>query len=160
MTQLYEIKVKLSENQKRSHSRAFHQRETILLRLTSNALSGGDTLFVPSNIVKGLNINKTRRLNKGMDIKLAKTNIRKQVGGSYSLLTSILSMGRALAPTIGKTLGLSALAGLASEGASQLVKTISGGNLLRDVVGAERTLASTLKKDHCWASRRLFNPTE
>ena len=81
-----------------------------------------------------------------MDIKLAKTKIRKQVGGSYSLLTSILSMGRALAPTVGKALSLSALAGLASEGASQLVKTISGGNLLRDVVGAERTLASTLKK--------------
>ncbi|CAH3168281.1 unnamed protein product, partial [Porites lobata] len=84
-----------------------------------------------------LNINKTRRLNKGMDIKLAKTNIRKQVGGSYSLLTSILSMGRALAPTIGKTLGLSALAGLASEGASQLVKTISGGNLLRDITAGQ-----------------------
>lgn len=65
-----------------------------------------------------------------MDIKLAKTNIRKQVVGN--LLTSILSMGRALAPTVGKTLGLSALAGLASEGASQLVKKISGGNVLMD----------------------------
>lgn len=65
-----------------------------------------------------------------MDIKLAKTNIRKQVGGN--ILTSILSMGRALAPTVGKTLGLSALAGLASEGASQLVKKISGGNVLMD----------------------------
>ena len=65
-----------------------------------------------------------------MDIKLAKTNIRKQVGGN--LLTSILSMGRALAPTIGKTLGLSALAGLARDGASQLVKKISGGSVLMD----------------------------
>ncbi|CAH3194194.1 unnamed protein product [Porites evermanni] len=64
-----------------------------------------------------------------MDIKLAKTNIRKQVGGSLS--TSNLSMGRALAPTIGKTLGLSALAGLASEDASQLKirKTITGGQV-------------------------------
>lgn len=85
MTQLYEIKVKLSENL----SRAFHQRETIVLRLASNALSGSDTLYVPSNVVKTLN--KNRRLNKGMDIKLAKTNIRKQVGGS--LLTNILSIG-------------------------------------------------------------------
>ena len=85
MTQLYEIKVKLSENL----SRAFHQRETIVLRLASNALSGSDTLYVPSNVVKTLN--KNRRLNKGMDIKLAKTNIRKQVEGS--LLTNILSIG-------------------------------------------------------------------
>ena len=89
MTQLYEIKVKLSEKQKRNLSRAFHQRETIVLRLASNALSSSDTLYVPSNVVKTLN--KNRRLNKGMDIKLAKTNIRKQVGGS--LLTNILSIG-------------------------------------------------------------------
>ena len=75
-----------------------------------------------------------------MDIKLAKTNIRKQVGGS--LLKSILSMSGALALTIGKTLGLAALGGLASEGASQLVKKITGGNLLRDVVGTEMALAS------------------
>ena len=38
MTQLYEIKEKLSENQKTNPSRAFHQRETIILRLASNAL--------------------------------------------------------------------------------------------------------------------------
>ena len=31
MKMLYEIKVKLSENQKRNLSRAFHQRETIFL---------------------------------------------------------------------------------------------------------------------------------
>ena len=60
-----------------------------------------------------------------MDIKLSKSNIRKQLGGS--LLSSILSIGRTLAPTIGKTLGLASLAGLASEGASQIVKKISGG---------------------------------
>ena len=59
-----------------------------------------------------------------MGIKLAKTNIRNQVGGS--LLTSILSLGSIFAPTIAKTLGLSALAGLASEGASQVVKKITG----------------------------------
>ncbi len=38
---------------------------------------------------------------------------------------------RTAAPTIGKTLGLSALAGLASEGASQLVKKITGGQVFR-----------------------------
>ena len=47
----------------------------------------------------------------------------KQVGGS------ILTLGRTLAPTLGKTLGLSALAGLASEGASQIVKKISGNGI-------------------------------
>ena len=59
-----------------------------------------------------------------MDIKLSKTNIRKQVGGS--LLTSILSLGRVFGPTIAKTMGLAALAGAASTGASQIVKKIAG----------------------------------
>ena len=122
MTQLYEIKVSLSPNQKKNLSNAFHKRETIVLRLTKDSLSGNDTLYVPSNVVKRLA--KSQKLEKGMDIKLAKTNIRKQVGGS--LLTSILTLGRTLAPTLGKTLGLSALAGLASEGASQVVKKIAG----------------------------------
>ena len=122
MTQLYEIKVSLSLNQKKNLSNAYHKRETIVLRLTKDSLSGNDTLYVPSNVVKRLR--KNQKLRKGMDIKLAKTNIRKQVGGS--LLTSILTLGRTLAPTLGKTLGLSALAGLASEGASQVVKKIAG----------------------------------
>ena len=59
-----------------------------------------------------------------MDIKLSKTNIRKQVGGS--LLSTVLNLGRTFVPTIAKTLGLSALAGAASEGASQIIKKISG----------------------------------
>jgi len=93
----------------------------LVLRLSKDALTGNDTLYVPQNVAKRLHKNKP--LNKGMDIKLAKTNIRKRVGGS--LLTSILSLGRTFAPTIAKTLGLSALAGLTSEGSSQVVKKIS-----------------------------------
>ena len=122
MTQLYEIKVSLSPNQKKNLSNAYHKRETIVLRLTKDSLSGNDTLYVPQNIVRRLT--KNRQLHKGMDIKLAKTSIRKQVGGS--LLSTVLSLGKTFAPTIAKTLGLSALAGLASEGASQVVKKISG----------------------------------
>ena len=74
-------------------------------------------------------LEKNRGLKKGMDIKLAKTNIRKQVGGN--LLTSILALGRTFGPTIAKTLGLSALGGLASEGASQIVKKIAGNGVRR-----------------------------
>ena len=122
MTQLFEINVKLSDNQKKNLSNAFHKREMIVLRLSKDSLHGNDTLYVPAMVKKSLE--KNRLLKKGMYIKLAKTNIRKQVGGS--LLTSILTLGKALAPTIGKTLGLSALAGLASEGASQVLKSISG----------------------------------
>ena len=122
MTQLFKINVRLSENQKKNLSTAYHKRETIVLRLSKDSLHGNDTLYVPAMVKKRLE--KNRKLNKGMDIKLAKTNIRKQVGGS--LLTSVLALGRAFGPTIAKTIGLSALGGLASEGASQVVKAISG----------------------------------
>ena len=61
MTQLYEIKVSLSPNQKKNLSNAYHKRETIILRLTKGSLSGNDTLYVPLNIVK--------RLEKKSEIK-------------------------------------------------------------------------------------------
>ena len=122
MTELFEINVKFSGNQKKNLSNAYHKKETIVLRLTNDSLHGNDTLYVPAMIKK--RFEKNRKLNKGMDIKLAKTNIRKQVGGS--LLSTVLTLGRSFAPTIAKTLGLSTLGGLASEGASQLVKAISG----------------------------------
>ena len=121
-TKLYEINVSLSDFQKKKLSKAYHNREGIKLRLKNDALTGNDTLLVPSMIVKRLE--KNRNLNKGMEIKLARSNIRKQVGGS--LLTSILSLARTFGPTLAKTVGLSALAGAASEGASQIVKKISG----------------------------------
>ena len=122
MVELYEINVTLSENQKKKLSKAFHNRETITLRLSKDALNGSDTLLVPVTTFNRLM--KNRSLKNGMEIKLAKTNIRKQVGGS--LLSSILTLGRTFGPTLAKNIGLSALAGAASEGASQIVKKISG----------------------------------
>ena len=60
-------------------------------------------------------------------VKISKANVRKQTGeGIFSSLMPVL---RTVAPTVGKTLGLFALAGLASEGASQLVKKITGGQI-------------------------------
>ena len=54
MTQLYEINVTLSENQKTNLSKAFQKRETIVLRLTKDALNGSDTLYVPAKTVNKL----------------------------------------------------------------------------------------------------------
>ena len=153
MTQLYGIKVKLSSNQKQNLAKAYHKREAITLRLGKDSLSGNDALNVPANVVKKWK--KNIQLQKGMDIKLSKSNIRKQVGGS--LLTTILTLGKALAPTIGKTVGLSTLAGLASEGASQIVKKISGKgqlggflipqNKINQLIANKHLLTDKQKKD-------------
>ena len=64
-----------------------------------------------------------------MQIKISKANIRKQDGSG--IFSSLLPVLKSVAPTIGKTLGLSALAGAASEGASQIIKKITGGQLFQ-----------------------------
>ena len=58
-----------------------------------------------------------------VEIKVSKSQAQK-VGGS--LFSALFPLARSAAPMLAKTLGLSALAGLASEGASQVVKKISG----------------------------------
>ena len=154
MTQRFEINVKLSENQKKNISDAYRKRETVVIRLTNDSLSGNDTLYVPAMVKKRLE--KNRKEKKGMDIKLSKTNIRKQIGGS--LLTSALSMARMFGPTIAKTLGLSALAGAASTGASQIVKKIAGKgtktggflipqNKINKLIAKKHLLSEKQKKD-------------
>ena len=125
MTELHQISVTLSEGQKRKLSNAYRNREEISLRLSKNALSGSDVLMVPMNTVKRLA--KAKTANRGMVITISKYNIRRQTGSG--IFSSILPVLKNVAPTIGKTLGLSALAGLASEGASQIVKKISGGQM-------------------------------
>ena len=127
MTELHQISVTLSQGQKRKLSKAYRNREEISLRLNKNALSGSDVLMVPMNTVKRLA--KAKTMDRGMVITISKYNIRRQTGSG--IFSSILPVLKNVAPTIGKTLGLSALAGLASEGASQIVKKISGGQLFQ-----------------------------
>ena len=113
MTELYKINVKLSEGQKRKLAKAYRDNEEVSIRLAHSDLSGSDTLMVPKNTVKRVAL----ELGKGVQIKISKANVRKQTG--QGIFTSLLPVLRNVAPTIGKTVGLSALAGLASEGASQ-----------------------------------------
>ena len=147
MTQLYKINVKLSKNQKKNIADAYRKRETVVIRLKNDSLNGKDTLNVPATVKKRLE--KNRNENKGMEIKLSKTNIRKQIGGS--LLTSVLSMARMFGPTIAKTMGLAALAGAASTGASQIVKKIAGkgqtGGFLIPQNKIDETVVIRLKND-------------
>ena len=127
MTELYKINVKLSEGQKRKLAKAYRDNEEVSIRLGKNVLSGSDTLMVPKNTVN--RVSKSKSLGKGVQIKISKANVRKQTGSG--IFSSLLPVLRNVAPSIGKTMGLSALAGLASEGASQLVKKITGGQIFQ-----------------------------
>ena len=127
MTELHKINVKLSEGQKRKLAKAYRDNEEVSIKLAHKNLSGSDTLMVPKITVN--RVAKSKGSGKGVQIKISKANVRKQTGSG--ILSSLLPVLRNVAPTVGKTLGLSALAGLASEGASQLVKKITGGQIFQ-----------------------------
>ena len=127
MTSLHNISVQLSNGQKRNSARAYQRNEEVTLRLSKKSLNGSDTLRVPAQVVKRLQ--KNRNAGKGMQIKISKANIRKQDGSG--IFSSLMPLLKTVAPTIGKTLGLSALAGAASEGASQIIKKITGGQVFQ-----------------------------
>ena len=127
MASLHNISVQLSNGQKRNLARAYQKNEEVTLRLSKKSLNGSDTLRVPAQVVKRLQRN--RNAGKGMQIKISKANIRKQDGSG--IFSSLMPLLKAAAPTIGKTLGLSALAGAASEGASQIIKKITGGQVFQ-----------------------------
>ena len=124
MTTYHPYKVNLSKGQKSKLGRAFKANSAITLRLSANQTSGNDELMLTANQIK--RIAKAAALGKGVEIKISKTQIRKVMKQGGSLFSAIIPLARSLAPTLAKTLGLSALAGLASEGASQVVKKISG----------------------------------
>ena len=125
MTTYHPYKVNLSEGQKDKLEKAIRGKNPISLRLKNSQLSGNDqaktTLMLTANQIK--KIQKAASQGKGVEIKVSKSQAQK-VGGS--LFSALFPLARSAAPMLAKTLGLSALAGLASEGASQVVKKISG----------------------------------
>ena len=127
MSKLHHISVSLTQGQKEKLARAYQNKEGVSIRLKHSALSGTDVLMVPMNTVK--RVAKHRNMGVGVQITISKNNIRKQTGSG--IFSAVLPTLRAVAPTVAKTLGLSALAGAASEGASQIIKKISGGQIFR-----------------------------
>ena len=121
MTTYHPYKVNLSEGQKDKLEKAIRGRNPISLRLKNSQLSGNDQLMLTANQIK--KIQKAASQGKGVEIKVSKSQAQN-VGGS--LFSALFPLARSAAPMLAKTLGLSALAGLASEGASQVVKKISG----------------------------------
>ena len=75
MTQVYKIKVNYQKTKQGIFLGFFYQRETIVLRLESNALSWSDTLYVPLNIV-----NTEQKLGLGVSKKRKSRRVKKYFG--------------------------------------------------------------------------------
>ena len=124
MTTYHPYKVDLSRGQKKKLAKAIKSNCAITLRLDLDQTTGIDELMLTTNQIK--RIKKAVDLDTGVELRISKTQIRKVTRQGGSLFSAVVPLARTLAPTLAKTLGLSALAGLASEGASQVAKKISG----------------------------------
>ena len=110
----------MSKRQKEKLARAYKTSSPLTFRLKNSQLTGNDKLMLISQQIN--KINKAKSLGKGSNIKISKSHIRSAMREGGSLFSAIIALVRTLAPIIGRTVGLAALGGLASEGASRLVK--------------------------------------
>ena len=152
MTTYHPYKVNLSKGQKSKLGRAFKANSALTLRLSAKQTSGNDELMLTANQKK--KIAKASALGKGVEIKISKTQIRKVVKQGGSLFSAIIPLARSLAPTLAKTLGLSALAGLASEGASQVVKKISGSGQVGGFLIPQNKIQKLIENKHLLTNKQ------
>ena len=93
----------------------------ITMRLSNSQLTGPDEMMLTKTQINRMRKAKAKANGLGVDLKISKTQIRKAVKQGGSLWSAIIPLVKSAAPVLGKTLGLSALARLASEGASRIV---------------------------------------
>ena len=144
MTQYFPYGVKLSQGQMQKLSRAYNTRSPITLRLEKSDLKGNNELMLTKTQIK--RIEKAIKMNKGVEIKISKTQIRKVIKHGGALWSSLAGLALPLAkkalPKIAAPLASGALSGLASVGVNKLFgsggfhreipREITGGFLIPD----------------------------
>ena len=73
MTEYIKYGISLSENQKTKLAKALMSKAPITLRLSHSELEGPDELYLTKSQIK--RIQKSKSMNKGVDLKLSKTQI-------------------------------------------------------------------------------------
>ena len=96
MTQYFEYKVKLSDNQKRSLAKAINSKLPLTLRIKNSNLVGNDELMLTTTQMK--KIKKSLNNGTGADIKISKTQIRKVAKQGGNLFSSLASLGAKVLP--------------------------------------------------------------
>ena len=96
MTQYFEYKVKLSDNQKRSLAKAINSKLPLTLRIKNENLTGNDELMLTKTQLK--KIQKSLNNGTGADVKISKTQIRKVAKHGGNLFSSLASLGARVLP--------------------------------------------------------------
>ena len=149
MTTYHPYKVNLTKGQKDKLRKAFQGKNPVTLRLKKTQLSGNDQLMLTANQIK--RIQKAASQGKGAEIKVSKSQAQK-VGGSF--VSALFPLARSVTPILAKTLGLSALAGLASEGATQVVKKISGSGQTGGFLIPQNKIQKLIDNKHLLTSKQ------
>ena len=125
MTEYIKYGVSLGESQKSKLARALVNKSAITIRLSTGDLNGPDELFLTRTQIK--KIEKARSQNKGVDLKISKTQLKRVVKRGGSLFSSLMALGTKLLP-----LATKALPGIATGALSALtdfgVSKALGGN--------------------------------
>ena len=98
MTTYHPHGVKLSEGQREKVAKAYRDNTAITIRLSNDELHGGDQLILTKMQIARLI--KAKKMGKGSDIKISKTQIRKAVVYGGSLWSSLFSIGTKLLPLL------------------------------------------------------------
>ena len=132
-----EYKVHLSQGQKAKLAKAIKDGSALKLRLSKNALSGPDELFLsPRQIAK---LQKAKKNNTGAEISFSKSSIRKSVKQGGSLWTSLLKLTPFVTKGVAKVaphLATGALSALGSLGIDKIFGkgAQQGGAILPDAI--------------------------
>lgn len=123
MTEYIKFCVTLSENQKEKLKNAASNKSAITIRLTNNELCGTDELFLTKTQIK--RIQKAKSMNKGVDVKISKTQISRVGVSLFSILaTKLLPLTTKVLPA----LATGATSSLSNFGLDKLLG--SGGGFL------------------------------
>ena len=125
MTQYFPYGVKLSQGQMQKLSRAYTTHSPVTLRLDKSDLKGNKgksdgftELMLTKTQIK--RIQKAMKMNKGVEIKISKTQIRKVIKHGGGLWSSLAGLALPLAKKAVGPLASGALSGLASVGVNKL----------------------------------------
>ena len=130
MTQYFPYGVKLSQGQMQKLSRAYNIRSSVTLRLNKSDLKGNNELMLTKTQIN--KIQKAIKMNKGVEIKISKTQIRKVIKHGGALWSSLAGLALPLAKKIAGPLASGALSGLASVGVNKLFGSKGSGFLIPD----------------------------
>ena len=137
MTQYYEHRVSISNGQRDKIRKAIESKTGVSIKLANSDLIGDDLLALTK--AQTLRLQKALATDKGITIKMSKTQVRKNLqveGGFLGMLAGLAARALPfLAKSVLPALGIGALTGVANAGVSKALGNglylKKGGNTMR-----------------------------